>query len=42
MVDVAISKVQYLLHIGSPTTEAVGSHLHKTIGTNGFSRWSTN
>ncbi|MDX9907154.1 MAG: hypothetical protein RBS55_11250, partial [Bacteroidales bacterium] len=26
----------------SPTTEAVGSNPHKTFGTNGFSRWSTN
>ncbi len=35
-------KYKYSLLIVSPTTEAVGSHLRKTIGTNGFSRWSTN
>ncbi len=31
-------KYKYSLLIGSQTTEAVGSHLRKTLGTNGFSR----
>ncbi len=35
-------KAIYSLFLGSPTTEAVGSNPHKTFGTNGFSRWSTN
>ena len=35
-------KSKYTLRFGSPTTEAVGSEFHKTLVTNGFSRWSTN
>jgi hypothetical protein len=31
-----------LAFLGGPTIEAVGSNLNKTLGTNGFSRWSTN
>jgi hypothetical protein len=34
-------KSNYSIFLGSPTTEAVGFSLHKTFGTNGFSRWST-
>ena len=33
---------KYSLCFGSPTTEAVGSDIHKTFGINGYSRWSTN
>jgi hypothetical protein len=34
-------QVNSALDLSSPTTEAVGSKLCKTPGTNGFSRWST-
>ena len=40
--NIRTQKSKYSLCFGSPTTEAVGSDIHKTFGTNGFSRWSTN